>query len=112
MNSFDNSTMDHLRMNEQLLISMTLTFLSLSVITLLFILVSRSIKNIRSKNEQLLQTLFQQTFNRVIITEPSAPKASYQFYLHTLTKIIRRNKHAHRIIIDQLISIKKNITGS
>lgn len=87
-------------------------FLGCGMLVILFVLASRVIKTIALKKKNTLRDNFQKSINGLIIllSTSRVPEPSYRYHIKKLNHDIRR-PFAKQVMVDQLIAIKKNLTG-
>ncbi len=99
---------------EKAFLWIALTLLLLAMGMIIFLLANRFIKGYVSKTRAIKLEFFQQATNAIIIGESNAtmPAASYQFYLGKLFQVFGKNESSKQLLIDHLIAMKKNVSGS
>ena len=85
-----------------------------AVLLVLFLFASRVFKNERIAREMNLRNRFQVSLNMIMLIEgtDAVQLSSSQFYIKDLRKDMGNSSLAKQVMIDQLIGLQKNISGS
>jgi hypothetical protein len=103
----------NIRIEEYVLLILALSFLSLGIGCVLFLFLSRIVKNYNIRKKKRLQAAFQQSLNSILFNEDSEmPEASYRFHLNQIKKIMGNSIFARHTIVGQILGIKKSLSGS
>lgn len=95
-------------------IILALIFFSAAILFVIFILISRLIKNDSQQKEAILRNYFQRTLNAMVIMETTStvPASSHHFKLDTLRTLAGQSSLARQVMVNQLVAVKKSISGS
>jgi HEAT repeat protein len=100
---------------ELILIEVSILFILVSTCLVLFLLISRAIKNRNEKRRSILRSNFQEILNQIIFQEsfskPDEVIPSFEFRVDELRSHLGQSKFAKQVLIDQLLELKKNLTG-
>lgn len=114
MNEQSSFTVIHATSEVRIFIILALIFFTAAVFFVAFILISRLTKNKRQQKESILRNYFQRSLNAMIIMETtsSVPASSHRFKLDTLRTMAGKSSLAQQVMVNQLVSVKKSISGS
>lgn len=106
----------HQDQDTQLSLKLTLitgaALLGCALMFILILLASRIIKSRRKKKIAALATAFQQVLNKIIMNElGDSPDPSFEFYLSELRALCGQSAFAKDVLISQIVTLKKNLTG-
>jgi len=91
-------------------------FLTLAVLTVIFLFISRTRKSFLVARKHDMQTQFQARFNQMIINEVFSrkdnPVAAFEFQLAELRRLIGSSKLARQTTVQLLVSMRKNLSGA
>jgi hypothetical protein len=81
---------------------------------ILFLLSSRQVKNKLAQKENTFRARFQNSLNVILLMDSSEdePMASVQFYQTQLVKDMGDSRIAKQVMVDQLIGLRKSLSGS
>src|SRR5687768_14813732 len=104
----------HATAEVQVFIILALIFFAAALLFVAFILLSRLSKNNRQRKETILRNYFQRTLNAMVIMETTStvPESSHHFKLDTLRTLAGQSSFARQVMVNQLVSVKKSISGS
>lgn len=104
----------HASAEVQVFIILALVFFAAALLFVAFILLSRLSKNNRQRRETILRNYFQRTLNAMVIMETTSavPASSHHFKLDTLRTLAGQSSLARQVMVNQLVSVKKSISGS
>lgn len=104
------------RQETQFIFYLAVFFLLAGITFLVLLLISRVRKTISNSRSASLRQGFQAVLNSIIIHDsPSKngmPMSAFEFYLDELRKISGNSAFARDVLISQIISIKKNLSGT
>jgi hypothetical protein len=101
---------------ERILIYLTATFLALAIIAIVSIFVSRLQKASKEKEASRLRNIFRNALNMIVVMQPSdeakaSSQASMSYRMQELKLAITKGDLAKQLLIDEIIHLKKNLTG-
>ena len=104
----------HATAEVKVFIILALIFFAAAILFVAFILLSRLSKNSRQQKETILRNYFQRTLNAMVIMETTSavPASSHHFKLDTLRTLAGQSSLARQVMVNQLVSVKKSISGS
>ena len=102
-----------LNREELFFVVLATTFFAIGVGFVVFIFVSRLVKNARERETEKFKTAFQLAINTLIFdTDDNAPAPAISFILEELMKAVKRNQLAKQVLVNQLVSMRKNLSGA
>ena len=110
-------TTESLTAGERFLIGLSLALLGMALTMVTAILISRLRKASRERHSAKLRSHFQRTINMLIVTQPAnedpqSSRAVLSYRITELKSIIEKSALARQLLIDEIIHIKKNLTGN
>lgn len=103
-----------LAQEEQALVLIAGIFFGCGVLFIAFLFMSRVVKSSRLKKELHFQSIFQSSLNFIIVQEwtGETPEPSYWLELQKLDPILRRHALARQVMVNQLVNMKKSLSGA
>lgn len=99
-----------------LIFRITFVLLTCGILIILNLFASRIIKSYYQKRESFLRTRYQQILNKVIVnemySEAGGGNKAFEFYMAELRLICENSRFSRQVLINQILEIKKNLTGN
>src|SRR5262245_9227144 len=96
---------------EQWLVWLSATFVGLSLLTLLVLVLSRVVKTFAQLWRVRLSQRYQEDLNAIVMNQLSPPSAA-EFHLGRLRKTMGSTRYAQQVLIEQIQGLHKNLLGS
>lgn len=97
------------------MLSAALIFTCASIAVIVFLFVSRILKNIATRSARSYKDKFQRSLNTLIVNEVYSeqnPVSAFEFQLAELRRIMGNSRLAMQTMVDQLVSMKKSLSGA
>lgn len=106
----------HLTQKETIIVGVALFFLLSGVAFVITLFASRIIKSYHLDKRQRIKSRFQKKLNALVINETfstkEVPDSAFEFRMEEIRNILGSSNFARQVIIDHILDMKKNLTGS
>jgi|GEM_PF-4441209 len=100
---------------KQVMIGLAGSFTLGGVVAILILFISRVTKSDRHQRTSTLRRAFQKILNKIIVNESvgsETPDAAFEFYMAELRMVAGNSSFARRVLIAQILELKKSLTGN